>query len=215
MAGPTDRKAAGWKKVALATACLFVVLCLGRLPLVVDDRDQVQRLDAVVVLAGKGEQDAARMISGVRLFLNYDARYLILPLRHRFLNWDWFVRRYGLPGPVRETSVVIGTLDGEIQDYIECCGGTYAEAVKTYQLVSRLGINCFAVVSSSYHLLRARMAFQRVFPDADYRIYYVPGGNSNPRLDLLWWTSGANLRAVFEEYKKLLGGYFIYKAYRP
>ncbi len=197
-----------------AVVCLFAILCLGRFPLTMDDSGRIKGLDAVVVLAGKGEQDAARLTGGVRLFQTYAARYLILPLRHSYLDWSWFVRRYGLPESVRETSVVIGCLDDDIQAYIECCGGTYAEAVKTYQLVSRLPIRQFAVVSSAYHLLRAKMAFSRVFAKEQYRIFYVPeGGGKGP--DLLWWISGRNLRAVFEEYKKLLGGYFLYKQYRP
>ncbi len=214
MVHPKARQAKAWRKILTAALCLFVLLCCGRFPLTMDDSARIRHLDAVVVLAGKGRQDAARLSGGVRLFQDHAARYLILPLRHSYLHWDWFVRRYGLPESVRKTSVVIGSLDDDIYAYLECCGGTYAEAIKTYQLVSRLPVRQFAVVSSGYHLLRVKMAFSRVFNDKSYRIFYVPEDRGQG-LDLLWWTSGPKLRAVFQEYKKLAGGYFLYKPYRP
>ncbi len=199
----------------IALAFLIILLCSARIPLTVDDSETIESLDAVVVLAGSRKRDAERVSGGVKLLKSYRAKYLILPLRHKSLGWDWFVERYGINEPIKPSEVIIGGVDSTVQEYLDCCGGTYAEAVKTYQLISNLDVKNLAVVSSSYHLLRAKMAFNRVFPNnSEYRLFFVPEDRVKT-IDFLWWLSGSDFLAVMREYKKLAGGYFLYKSYQP
>lgn len=175
----------------------------------------VERTDAVVVLAGPPYEDRERVLVAVDLMQAGEAGVLLLPLRHRALEWPWFVRKYRIRGYLPEERVVIGHEDGTRVTSRPGLGGTFAEARKTIELMEQLGLRSAVVVSSSYHMRRARLAFERANPDPSLVFYFHPVDVLDPEDSGPWWMNGGYALRVADEYVKLAGGYLFYRQGLP
>jgi uncharacterized SAM-binding protein YcdF (DUF218 family) len=83
---------------------------------------------------------------------------------------------------------------------------TYENALYSKDIVLEHGIKSALVVTSNYHMRRTRLTFDRVFHDADVSFTYVPYHHDTITRDS--WDE--NERLFKREYKKLIGGYFLY-----
>jgi hypothetical protein len=189
---------------------VLLFLIEGHRFLKVDDDDQLMNADAVVILAGAPGEDILRVYEGISLFEQGRVQYIILPLRHKTLTWFWVKKNYKVGGSVPESKVLIGRAKPWDKQLISQYGGTFIEARKTVNIMRRLHLASAIIVSSSYHMRRARIAFENVRPDGHLQFYYHSVQNSKNN-DKLWWTNKQYFFRVLREYKKLLAAYFIYK----
>ena len=83
---------------------------------------------------------------------------------------------------------------------------TYENALFSKDIVLEHEIESALVVTSNYHMRRTRLAFERVFHDTDVSFTYVPYHHDN--LSRNSWEK--NEKLFQREYKKLIGGYFLY-----
>ncbi len=169
-----------------------------------------ERVDAVVVLAGPPEEDRERVLVAVDLVQAEEAGMLLLPLRHRALEWPWFVRKYRIRAYLPEERVVIGREEGPRSTSRSALGGTYAEAKKTIEIMQQQGLRSAVVVSSSYHMRRARLAFKRANRNPELAFYFHPVDAIDADEDP-WWLNGGYALRVADEYVKLVAGYLFYR----
>jgi uncharacterized SAM-binding protein YcdF (DUF218 family) len=187
---------------------VVVFLIWGERFLWVGDHSDGQRADVVVVLAGGPEEDPERVQAGAAMVEDGIAKFLLLPLRHKSLEWSWFVQNYGIREAVRRERVIIGR-EASTDDSIMHLGGTFAEARKTIEIMGQHRFSSAIVVTSGYHLRRARLAFERVSRDATLVFYYHPVPATLAKTGS-WWADGGYLLRVLDEYRKLVAAYFVY-----
>jgi hypothetical protein len=167
--------------------------------------------DLVVVLAGPLDEDRERVAAGVALTRAGQDRFMLLPLRHRALTWPWFVRHYGIRDPIPDERVLFGRGQDPKLRHAFSLGGTFAEAEKTVAIMHARGFGSAIVVSSCYHIRRARLAFARAKKDPglifDFYAIAIEGSRPNGP----WWLDGEYALKVADEYLKLAGGYLFYR----
>lgn len=196
---------------ALFGIAVVLFLIGGEAFLRANSDDGERTADAIVVLAGASGEDNLRVLEGNRLFQQDRGRFVILPLRHPTFKWNWAIRNYHIVDPVPESNVLIarsGQKDDQqvISDY----GGTFLEALKTVRMMERHGLRSAIIISSSYHMRRVRVAFNKARGKKQLRFFYHPVANSRPA-GRLWWTDSRYLNHILREYKKLVAAYFIYQ----
>jgi uncharacterized SAM-binding protein YcdF (DUF218 family) len=170
-----------------------------------------QRVDAAVVLAGPPDEDRERVLVAADLVLAEKASLLMLPVRHRALEWPWFVRQYRIRARLPEDRVIIGREENSKSRSWPDPGGTFAEARKTIEIMRQHHLSSAVIVSSGYHMRRARLAFERVNPDPDLVFYFHPVDVLDPENAGPWWMNGGYTLRVADEYIKLAGGYLFYR----
>jgi len=169
-----------------------------------------QRVEVAVVLAGPPDEDRERVLVAVDLVQAEEAGLLLLPVRHRALEWPWFVRKYRIRTPVPEDRVIIGREENSKSRSWLDPGGTFAEARKTIEIMRQHNLHSAVVVSSGYHMRRARLAFERASPDPGLVFYFHPVDVLDPEDSGPWWMNGGYALRVADEYIKLAGGYLFY-----
>jgi len=162
------------------------------------------------VLAGPPDEDRERVLVAVDLVQAEEAGLLLLPVRHRALEWPWFVRKYRIRTPVPEDRVIIGREENSKSRSWLDPGGTFAEARKTIEIMRQHNLHSAVVVSSGYHMRRARLAFERASPDPGLVFYFHPVDVLDPEDSGPWWMNGGYALRVADEYIKLAGGYLFY-----
>lgn len=166
--------------------------------------------DLVVVLAGPLDEDGGRVAAGVALARSAENRFLLLPLRHRALTWPWFVRHYRIEPSLPEERVILGRPDDAKRGEAAGLGGTFAEARKTMALMQERGFRSAVVVTSGYHIRRARLAFERAGTNPGLAFQFHAVVNAEEETGLFWWRDGRSVMRVADEYLKLAAGYFLY-----
>jgi uncharacterized SAM-binding protein YcdF (DUF218 family) len=169
------------------------------------------KADLAVVLAGAQPEDRERVLVAVDLVQAEEARVLLLPMRHRALEWSWFVRKYRIKAHLPEDRVLIGREESSKAEPWLDRGGTFAEARKTLEIMRQNGFRSAIVVSSNYHMRRARLAFERANQDPALVFYFHPVDYRDPDDSDPWWWDGAYMTKVADEYLKLLAGYVFYR----
>jgi uncharacterized SAM-binding protein YcdF (DUF218 family) len=140
-----------------------------------------------------------------------EAGLLLLPVRHRALEWPWFVRQYRIRTPVPEERVIIGREDTAKSRSWPDPGGTFAEAKKTIEIMCQRDLRSAVVVSSGYHTRRAALAFERARPDSGMVFHFHPVEVHDSEEAGPWWLNGGYALRVADEYIKLVGGYLFYR----
>jgi uncharacterized SAM-binding protein YcdF (DUF218 family) len=180
--------------------------------LCVDDGPPRIPADLVVALAGPASEDGRRVAAGVELVRGEKARILLLPLRHRALEWPWFVRHYRIREPIGDDRVIVGRVQDPGERAASGVGGTFSEAVRTVEVMRRHRYRTAVIVSSCYHMRRARLAFERARQgDAQLSFHYYPVADENAGGPEAWWLREGYFLRVADEYIKLIGGYIFYR----
>ena len=200
-----------WGVAAIVLAGAVAFCTWGDEFLRIEPNLPVEQTDAVVVLAGGPYEDRERVLVAVDLVqAGGEAGVLVLPLRHRALEWPWFVRKYRIRGYLPEERVVIGREEGPRVASRSSPGGTYAEARKTIEIMEQLGLRSAVIVSSSYHMRRARLAFERANHNPELVFHFHPVDAFDADEDP-WWLNGGYVLRVADEYVKLFAGYLFYR----
>jgi hypothetical protein len=199
-----------WGVAAIVLAGAVAFCAWGDSFLRIEPGLPVERMDAVVVLAGPPDEDRERVLVAVDLVQAGEAGMLLLPLRHRALEWPWFVRKYRIRGYLPEERVVIGREEGLRAAARPGLGGTFAEARKTIEIMEQLGLRSAVIVSSAYHMRRARLAFERANRNPGLVFHFHPVDAIDAD-DEPWWLNGGYALRVADEYVKLMAGYLFYR----
>lgn len=188
--------------------CLFLGILAERF-LEVND-DQGQDVDAVVVLAGRLEEDMMRLREGVSLLEDGRADLLILPLRHKALKWSWLVKNYKIDTNLTEGRIIIGKGEKVDDRLYEKWGGTYTEAQETIRIMWQQHMTSAIIVSSPYHMRRARMAFERAKTGFPFQFFYH-SVQRKVHQEVPWWLNKDRFMKVLLEYLKVVAAFFVYE----
>ena len=197
--------------VGLVLAGLVGFLAWGNDFLSMEPGQIGEKVDLAVVLAGAPPEDRERVLVAVDLVQADGARILLLPVRHRAIDWPWFVRRYRIKAHLLEDRVLIGREEGSKPKSWPDLGGTFAEARKTLEIMRQHHFSSAIIVSSNYHMRRARLAFERANQDPSLVFYFHPVDYRDPENSDPWWWDSVYVMKVMDEYVKLLAGYLFYR----
>lgn len=204
-------KMAGRIAIGTAAACVLLFLGWGHDFLAATPDPPAGPVEAAVVLAGPPAEDRERLRAAVECVRSGRARLILLPFRHRALGWEWFLRTYRIDPPLPEERVIIGREVPAASGAGPDPGGTFAEARATIELMRRHGLRSAIVLSSSYHMRRARLAFRRADPRAEFAFAFLPVPIHDPRDPRPWWRDAELLARVAGEYVKLAGAFLFYR----
>ena len=196
-------------KIFLPLLCISLIMFIwkGEQFLNINNDDDYLIADAVVVLGGSPEEDIQRVVEGVALVQKGRAQNLILPLRHKDLRWSWLVKSYGIRSDIPENRILIGRAESYTQN--RQYGGTLTEAKKTIQIMLQNKLKSAIIVSSGYHMRRAKIAFDRAQNSNSIRFFYHPV-NYSRNYKKPWCMDVDYLLKVLVEYIKLIVATFIY-----
>ena len=158
-----------------------------------------------MVLASNFPEDRERIMTGIEVFRNHHARYLILPIRDKGVDWPTIRRLYHISeAEISPDNIIIGRVVRSDRRILEHFGGTYLEALKTKEIISSRGVESLVVVSSGYHMRRTRLAFARNGLAGEYRIHYHPARETRS-------SSGKDhMVKILMEYTKLMAACIAY-----
>jgi uncharacterized SAM-binding protein YcdF (DUF218 family) len=84
---------------------------------------------------------------------------------------------------------------------------TFENALYSKDILLEQGFDSAIVVTSNYHMRRSKLAYDRVFRDTNISFTYIPYHHEDITRDS--W--GENKTTFKREYRKLIGGYFLYR----
>ena len=174
--------------VALVLLCALVVLCLfiGFTWEVFSLKSKDVTADAVVVLAGgKG-----RIEEGIRLYRAGGGGVLYL------IGVDPSVRKRDLVKEQPSEQIILENMSAN----------TLENALYARDLLARKNVRSLQLITSRYHMLRARLIFRNVLPK-DIAIYSHPVDSRNFKEE--WWRYGGSFRLLFTEFYK----YYLYRLF--
>ena len=174
--------------VALVLLCAVVVLGLfiGFTWEVFSLKPKAVTTDAVVVLAGgKG-----RIEEGIRLYRAGGGGVLYL------IGVDPSVRKRDLVKEQPGEQIILENMSSN----------TLENALYARDLLFRKNVRSLQLITSRYHLLRARLIFRNVLPK-DIAIYSHPVDSQNFKDE--WWRYSGSFRLLFTEFYK----YYLYKVF--
>ena len=185
--------------LAIATATLLSVAMLtltspallnsiGRR---LNNEDALAPADLIVVISGdRGE----RIVEGVQLFRAGMGKDLLISGAPIFMQ----VTASDL---MRDYAVRMGVPPGRIRT-VEDSSSTFEDALKTLRVARELGAARVTVVTSPYHIHRAKLLFRSIYPtDIQVRFHAVQESWFRPET---WWRSARGIHVVAAEYVKLL-----------
>ena len=158
--------------------------------------------DVLLILGGKTD----RLREGVKLYhqgyaphVLFTAAGLQLRLAHVHLNWGQIMRHAAkIEGIPPEATF----LDMESTS-------TYEDAVNSKRILQEHGWKSVIIISSTYHMRRVRMTFDKVFDGSGIRLHYHPAPSDELHPDG-WWKREADMVYVVFEYIKLVMYWFKY-----
>jgi uncharacterized SAM-binding protein YcdF (DUF218 family) len=195
--------------ISVSIIVVFVFLLGGEKFLCIQNDEPSVNTDAVVILAGGPREDITRVKEGIDLFRSGKVKYIIFPLRHKVFTWSWVSKNYRITAKIPEYKVIIGNDNPQDLRTTSNYGGTYNEALKTVEIMQRHQLRSAIIVSSCYHMRRAKMAFESCRTDGRPTFFYHPVQDFDES-NRIWWLNINYFFRVLDEYKKLIAAYFIY-----
>lgn len=195
------------RRIALSVCALILVLgaygfvALGAF---LAPEDAVEMVDAIVVLAGSTME---RPMEAADLYRDGYSRTIVLTRQVRDGGEQALVAR-GISFPedverVRQALLELGIPRQAIVIPERAHSSTAAEAITIRELTASHGWRRIIVVSSKYHLRRARFAFRRELRETGVEVV-MRGTRYDPSDPERWWRHRADLREVGPEALKLV-----------
>jgi len=185
-----------WRNLFIGVGLLFVliltVLFFPR-PLLADFlfyEDQPQKADVIILLSG--DTSGGRLEKAAELYHAGYAKKVLLTTATESGSTIEDAESLGIP----------------LEDLLteNKATSTYENALYSKDIVLEHKFETALVVTSNYHMRRTRLAYERVFHDSDVTFTYVPHHPDSIARDS--WNE--NKRVFEREYRKLIGGYFLY-----
>ena len=195
--------------LGVLTGLVLLFMFAGEKFLRIADKNIPHNVDAVVILAGSPYEDRMRVLRGADYYHQGRVRYIILPTRHPSFKWSWVLHHYNIIPAIPESSVIIGTYDQQDRQLLNRYGGTYIEAQKTLNIMIQFKMKTAIIVSSDYHMRRAKMAFENAGQKSAPQFFYQPVQTTHSS-GKPWWMTRESRHRIVREYKKLIAAYFIY-----
>jgi len=172
--------------LVLLSAVAVLFLFIGFTWEVFSLKSKTAATDAVVVLAGgKG-----RVEEGIRLYRAGGGSFLFL------VGVDPSVRKRDLVTEQPGEQIILENMSAN----------TLENALYARDLLARKNVRSLELITSRYHMLRARLIFRNVLPK-DIAIYPHPVDSRNFKEE--WWLYGGSFRLLFTEFYK----YYLYRIF--
>ena len=144
-----------------------------------------QRSDIIIVLSGS----EGRVEKALGLMEEDYSDFLVLTNAYGFSEQDYKHIESTVPA------------EDVIKDFES--HSTLDSAYYSRKLMEELRVQSAIIVSSDYHLRRAKLNYERAFKNSDIELKFV-ASDSNYQSDF-WWTDNFSIRITGSEYIKLVG----------
>lgn len=176
------------KYPALLTGVVLIIWCIGYMffltrVMTADIDSPEQESDAIIVLTGGSK----RIEAGISLLRQGLGRHLLISGVDRHVTRSDVLAKHDLPEKLRECCVTLGRQ----------AKNTPGNARETSHWIRNRDIQSLRLVTSNYHIDRARLEFTHQMPDLRIHAHPVQPANFNALHRHFW-------RLTFEEYHKLL-----------
>jgi len=184
--------------VAVATHTIWLNAIAGYLVV----EDELDFTDAIVVLGGGGPERVEHAVSLYKL--DYANWIIVTGMEHRFpglvATWPQLAMKHAVSMGVPESALILE----------ERSTSTYEDAKFVKEDMLEKGFKSAIVISSPYHMRRARMIFRKIFEDQkDISLKFIPAEESDFETRK-WWTREADMINVVNEHCKLVLYFFKY-----
>lgn len=158
--------------------------------------DLPQKSDVIVILAG---DKGFRTERGIELYEAGYAPYIIVSGGPLYMNTTYadlmknHIIEHGIPA-----DVVIKESRSD---------STYQNALYSKEIMKKKGFKSAIIVSSSYHMRRVKMVFDRAFKNTGIKLVYCYARDPLFNPDR-WWSNNSSIMKVFNEYVKFIGYFF-------
>ncbi|BBB90725.1 hypothetical protein MAMMFC1_01386 [Methylomusa anaerophila] len=169
---------------------LTAVIFAGRI-LTIDE--QPRPADVIIILSG---DHGARTEKGVELWRQGYAPYVMVSGGNIYhtTNIAELMAAHASELGVPKQSIVIEAR----------AMSTFQNAIYSKALMEQHGFRSAIVVSSNYHMQRARLIFRKVFAGSGVQLAYCSVGDPEFAPNY-WWTNNRSIMVVISEYVKLTG----------
>jgi len=205
------RKPVKHRKLSIALLLIFILLIVAVVTriiwldaiaefLIVED--DISRADVIVILGGGGPE---RVEHAVKLYQSDYANWIIATGMENKLpglvtTWSQLAMKHAVSLGVPESVFILE----------ERPTSTYEDALYVKEDMLDRGFKSAIIVSSPYHMRRARMIFRKIFEDReDIFLQFSPAKDSDFQTHR-WWTREGDLINVVNEYCKLALYFFKY-----
>lgn len=184
--------------VAVVTRVIWLDAIAGFLVV----EDDISRADVIVILGGGGPE---RVEHAVKLYQSDYGNWIIATGMENKLpglvtTWPQLAMKHAVSLGVSESVFILE----------ERPTSTYEDALYIKEDMLDRGFKSAIIVSSPYHMRRARMIFRKVFEDKeDIFLQFSPAEDSDFQAHR-WWTREGDLIDVVNEYCKLALYFFKY-----
>ena len=145
------------------------------------DLDVPPGADAIIVLTG----DSNRITTGFKLFDKHRGHRMLISGVYPGTRVDDLALPYVSPRTVTKI------------DLDDVAKNTRQNAIETNKWMTKHNYKTMILVTSDYHMRRARMHFQDIMPNAGITPYPVSSMDK-------WWQSGKGIKTMIRAYNKLL-----------
>lgn len=191
-AGAPPRWAMRLLRLVLAALLLTAAAWVGTALLLDPPEPTLQPSDAVVVISG--DEQLARFQEGVNLFQKGYGKYLVF-------SGAAYDNGTSNADVMREMAIARGIPGSAILD--EPLGeDTWGNAIYTRQVLEQHGLTSAILVTSPYHLQRAKLTFDAAYADSGIRVSVHAAPDSEWRKQT-WWQRSDTRRLTFTELQKL------------
>jgi uncharacterized SAM-binding protein YcdF (DUF218 family) len=159
--------------------------------------NKLQKVDAIVVLAGDGNGE--RVAEGVNLYKKGYASYIIMTGGRLAWHLTYAQNMFGQARYLGIPAKAILLEDKSLS--------TIENAKFTLPIVKKKKFNSIILVSSPFHMRRVLRVFRKIYKGSGVEIFGYPVQNSEFNIDK-WWTRHEDTQVVVQEWVNL-AGYFL------
>jgi uncharacterized SAM-binding protein YcdF (DUF218 family) len=176
--------------LVILAVLVFLFINAGRF-LVYEDK--LHQSDAIIVLSGdRGE----RIVKAASLYHKGYGKYFVIsggPVYENVTQAE-LMKEHAMKLGVPEKAIIL-------EDRAD---STYENAHFVKNIIKNYPIHSAIVVSSNYHMRRARMIFEREFKSTGIKLYYT--GAKDPNFnETRWWSNNKSIMITLSEYVKFAG----------
>lgn len=171
-----------------------VILCyiFSYLGIFLSVTEEPHKADVIVVLAGdKGD----RVTYGVNLYKEGYSNKLL------FTGGEEVEGRIEADS-MKEQALELGVVEKDVILEKES-RSTYTNALFTKELIQKYNYKSAIIVTSKYHMRRARLVFNKIFKDTNETLFYCATNDSNFNPEK-WWSNIKSIKQTISEYIKLV-----------
>lgn len=176
---------------------IYLMLNAGRF---LDDSQNPERTDVIIVLGGGPPQRVQR---AVILYQQGYGHFILVSGGAVYNPWQTQAQHMALQANALGVPMQKIIMENRSES-------TYENAVDSLRIIKQRRFHSAIIVSSTYHMLRARIVFGAVYAGSGIRLVYCAA--TDPQFHPnRWWSTKDSLQTTLSEYEKIIATIVLYR----